>query len=312
MKPCNLKTEIKYLNKRLTADGVTCQMTSYLPKITTGPHQVNTAENGGRGLKQLSPVGRQKLSLLELSQNVTHRREKVEGRFRAQSYDPSVQNRGKENRKRKSNVDRSKSLGHGDQEHTKARRKYVFDVNANVVSNRDVGDKRGSGHVSDEQGSADKKVRFNNGSEDSCENQETEGQQLTSQSNTRTINALGVQYKIKGEERNGVRLGTFSPVNVHTSSPKGPGRGSPSFQKRTRSPYSPRGSNRTRQNYSPPLASPRSTSDRSSPKGSPVSPRRGAAPGTHQSRLQAARTRARIWAETYSDPGPAPNDKVLK
>lgn len=35
-----------------------------------------------------------------------------------------------------------------------------------------------------------------------------------------------------------------------------------------------------------------------------ISPVRRAPPGTHQSRLEAARERAKIWTETYSDPGP--------
>jgi hypothetical protein len=34
-----------------------------------------------------------------------------------------------------------------------------------------------------------------------------------------------------------------------------------------------------------------------------VSVRRGP-PGSHQSRLEAARARAKIWTETHSDPGP--------
>lgn len=40
-------------------------------------------------------------------------------------------------------------------------------------------------------------------------------------------------------------------------------------------------------------------------EGSPTSPRRQPAHGTHQARLEAARSRARVWAETYSDPGPS-------
>ncbi|KAL4231715.1 hypothetical protein ACF0H5_009291 [Mactra antiquata] len=50
--------------------------------------------------------------------------------------------------------------------------------------------------------------------------------------------------------------------------------------------------------------------------GSPISPRRQPPSGTHLARLEAARYRARIWAETYSDPGPndksIDNDKVLR
>ncbi|XP_060570643.1 uncharacterized protein LOC132728934 isoform X2 [Ruditapes philippinarum] len=46
-----------------------------------------------------------------------------------------------------------------------------------------------------------------------------------------------------------------------------------------------------------------------------VSVRRGP-PGSHQSRLEAARARAKIWTETHSDPGPVErsidNDKVLR
>ncbi|XP_053407755.1 uncharacterized protein LOC123546318 isoform X3 [Mercenaria mercenaria] len=49
---------------------------------------------------------------------------------------------------------------------------------------------------------------------------------------------------------------------------------------------------------------------------SPTVPRKRAQPGTHKSRLEAARERAKVWTETWSDPGPSErsidHDKVLK
>lgn len=273
-------------------------MTSYLPQI--GTSRVHGTDNGSR-----YSVSKQKLSLLELSQNVQNiREEKIERRFRAQSHDPSVETSGKENRKRKSTIDRSKSLGHGDQDRVKARRKYVFDVNRNEMNKAVI-----STDVPEDKtpNSADKRVRFDANAEEVKIKEENVFQKLY-QPKERHVHAVGVQYKVGGTERNGVRLGALSPLR--TSSPKQEtATGSP---KRSRSPYSPSSPKRNRQNEQKPgrlaTLSPNSGSNISSPKGS----RRAPVPGTHQARLEAARTRARIWAETYSDPGPAPSEKVLK
>lgn len=296
-------------------------MTSFLPQIGT--------ENPSNS------KGRPKYSLLELSENVQNIRQEGMGkRIRSRSHDPDAGDEGKENRKRKSTTDRSKSLCQGDQIKPKARRRYVFDDSASLASRTkpEVENKNSSGQTSPKQGSADKRVSFG-GSTEVYDSQTNKVVQSVSSESTRTPgHTVGVQYKIKGSERHGVRLGTMSPV--HASSPKGPRRNmspgspkrsrSPNTPTRTRSPYSPkrhkrmngqnnnsrewqyRGDERERQPRKEAF-SPRSQSDKLSPKGSPIGSRR-----THQARLEAARMRARIWAETYSDPGPPSAEKVLK
>ena len=298
-------------------------MTSFLPQI--GSENPTSPPLTRRSQKK-------KQSLLELSQNVEDiRHEGMDKRIRARSHDPGDENGGKENRKRKSRVDRSKSQGRGEEKEAKARRRYVFDDTTSKATN----DKSKTNHaenrpnfmpkdqVDNKKGSADKRVHFG-GTPEESQQQVTVPNGITYARSSGA--AVGVQYRILGAERHGVRLGNKSPTMA--SSPKGQRRGvSPTGSpKRTRSPGSP---TRARSPYaakrhkhtpgdrgrtgSPAkgqreMVSPKYDSDRMSPKGSPpIGSMR-----THQARLEATRMKARVWAETYSDPGPPPSEKIVK
>ncbi|XP_052226940.1 uncharacterized protein LOC127841853 isoform X2 [Dreissena polymorpha] len=198
---------------------------------TGSSHQSNPSNRGRRP------------SLLELSINgPAFRSNDIERRYRTRSED--VAHAEKENRKRKSNIDRSKSIGHGDEKRTKTKA-----FNFHSLSHVDIDET--IKEVTANSGASDKRVRFDSSFEESL-GKPTKKQKDAGKSG---LNAKNVQDRLKKSERNGGKLDPIQPTS--------PSQGRPP------------------------------------------------APGSHRSRVEAARDRARIWAETYSDPGPG-TEKLLK
>lgn len=214
---------------------------SVLPEIGTGRLVTDgVPENAkirlGDGTKR-ERKGRK--SLLEISQNFQSIRQDEDKKFRSRSFEPSSGDENDAQKSKKAKIDRSKSVGYGENGR-EPKRKQPGEKTV------DYADAKGK---SSKRRKSQRQVRFDSSSEESLSKNDHDSRHMLTSS---TPKPTGVQYKIG-------RVKNFDPME---------------------------------------------TSPISSGQGSPDQLKKAAKQGNHQSRLEASRARARVWAETASDPGP--------